>query len=40
MQNFNCIDEILDFAIREEEQAELFYRNLAGKMNIEPIFRD
>ncbi|MBN1766403.1 MAG: ferritin family protein [Sedimentisphaerales bacterium] len=32
MQDFDSIDEILDFAIREEEEAHQFYLDLAGKM--------
>jgi rubrerythrin len=31
MRDFNSIDEILDFAIREEEQAHDFYTKLASR---------
>ncbi len=31
MDNFNRIDDILDFAIKEEEQAQEFYSKLASK---------
>jgi rubrerythrin len=33
MQNFQTVDEILDFAINEEEQAARFYTELAQKMD-------
>lgn len=33
MQEFNTIDEILDFAIREEEAAYGFYTDLAAEMD-------
>jgi rubrerythrin len=32
MKNFKSVDEILDFAIKEEEEAAKFYKELAGKM--------
>jgi rubrerythrin len=31
--NFNSVDEILDFAIGQEEEAAQFYTELAGKVN-------
>lgn len=33
MEKFGSINEILDFAIKEEEAAAAFYRKLAGKMD-------
>jgi len=32
MDEFSSVEEILDFAIREEEQAAEFYSNLAGRI--------
>jgi rubrerythrin len=37
MQKFGSVDEILDFAIGEEEAAEQFYRELAGQMGREAM---
>jgi rubrerythrin len=34
---FNSIDEVLDFAISEEEKAAAFYTDLAEKMSGEPV---
>jgi len=34
MQEFTSVDDILDFAIKEEEQAHQFYTALAGKMEL------
>ncbi|NQU44048.1 ferritin family protein [bacterium] len=39
----NTVDEILDFAIREEEQAAAFYRELAARMDrsaMKKVFED
>jgi rubrerythrin len=33
MKKFGSVDEILDFAIKEEEEAFNFYTDLAGKMD-------
>ncbi len=33
MSDFNSIEEILEFAIKNEEEAAAFYRNLATKTN-------
>jgi rubrerythrin len=33
MKNFESVGEILDFAIKEEEEAAIFYQELAGKMD-------
>lgn len=33
MKNFQSVEEILDFAIGEEEDASKFYKELAGKMD-------
>ena len=33
MQTFGSVDEILDFAIKEEKEAADFYMELAGKMD-------
>jgi rubrerythrin len=33
MKNFESVEEILDFAIKEEEGAARFYKELAGKMD-------
>jgi rubrerythrin len=33
MKNFASVEEILDFAIQEEEDAARFYKELAGKMD-------
>jgi rubrerythrin len=32
MKEFSSINDILDFAIKEEEEASAFYKELAGKM--------
>jgi rubrerythrin len=32
MKKFESVEEILDFAIKEEEEAAKFYKELAGKM--------
>ena len=40
---FNSVDDILNFAIKEEENAALFYTDLASKMDrpwMSKIFRD
>jgi rubrerythrin len=33
MKNFQSVEELLDFAINEEEEASRFYKDLAGKMD-------
>ena len=33
MKKFESVDELLDFAIKEEEDAAGFYKELAGKMD-------
>jgi rubrerythrin len=33
MKKFESVDELLDFAIKEEEDAASFYKELAGKMD-------
>jgi len=43
MQQWKSVDEILDFAITQEEQAAQFYTDLAGKMDrqwMSKIFKD
>lgn len=43
MQQWKSVDEILDFAIAQEEQAAKFYTDLAGKMDrqwMSKIFKD
>jgi len=43
MQKFGSVDEILDFAIKEEQEAADFYMELAGKMDkpwIKEVFED
>ncbi|MBE0536396.1 MAG: ferritin family protein [Phycisphaerae bacterium] len=37
MQKFNSIEEILDFAIGEEQQAQAFYQRMADKMTNQAI---
>lgn len=39
MLHFSTIDDVLDYAIEQEEQAELFYRSLA-KLAQNPAMRD
>ena len=34
MEQWNSVDDVLDFAIKNEEQAEAFYNELAEKMDI------
>ena len=38
MDNWNSVSDILDFAIKEEEGAAEFYKNLAGKM-VQPAMK-
>lgn len=33
MKQWNSVDDVLDFAIKNEEEAEAFYNDLAGKMD-------
>jgi rubrerythrin len=33
VEQWNSVDEVLDFAIKNEEEAEAFYIDLAGKMD-------
>jgi rubrerythrin len=43
MQQWKSVDEVLDFAIGQEEQAAQFYRDLAGRMDrpwMSKIFTD
>ncbi len=43
MQTFGSVDEILDFAIKEEQEAADFYMDLAGKMDkpwMKEVFED
>ena len=43
MMEFNSVDEILDYAIAREEDAALFYTDLAAKMDkpaLQQVFRD
>jgi rubrerythrin len=43
MQRFQSVDEILDFAIKEEQEAADFYMELAGKMDkswMQKLFED
>jgi len=43
MKQFSSVDEILDFAIGEEEKAATFYTDLAGKLDrpwMKKIFED
>ena len=43
MQTFGSVDEILDFAIKEEQEAADFYMGLAGKMDkpwMKEVFED
>ena len=43
MQQWKSVDEILDFAIGQEEQAAQFYTDLAGRMDrpwMSQIFKD
>jgi rubrerythrin len=43
MQNFNSVDELLDFAVAKEEESACFYTNLAQRMqklHMRQVFED
>ena len=43
MENFNSVDELLDFAVAKEEESACFYTNLAQGMqnlNMRQVFED
>lgn len=43
MKNFKSVDELLDFAVKKEEEAACFYTNLAQRMhkpNMRQVFED